>query len=210
MATSGTSPSFNCNQFTKDQAEHWTEKDRRSHLTLGYWLILAQLNLPLNTGQVPHPAPVPGGGLNNILRQITRIKLTAVKSISVASSMALVSSREMDCQSPLDCPGATETCISLTDLAANDQSQKQGIYWEVWTCATCTDEILCVAPLCGRTVQNTAEITGLSMAFSGRYSNPLSKTASFCCVNWSASMNKTTHLFPISLGEDECPLTYIK
>lgn len=141
---SGTSQSFNCNQFTKDQAEHWTEKDRRSHLTLGCQLILAQLHLPANTGEVPHPAPVPGGGLNSILRQITRIKLTAVKSISVASSMALVSSREMDCQTPLDGPGATETCISLIDLAANYQSQKQGIYWEVWTCAICTDKILCV------------------------------------------------------------------
>lgn len=41
----------------------------------------AQLNLPVNMGQVPHPAQVATGGLSNILCQITRINLTAVKRV---------------------------------------------------------------------------------------------------------------------------------
>lgn len=41
----------------------------------------SHLNLPVNTGQVPHPAQVATGGLNNILCQITRVKLTVVKRV---------------------------------------------------------------------------------------------------------------------------------
>jgi len=48
---SGTSPSFNCNQFTKDQVEYLTGKDGESHSILGSQVILASRKKLTSTRQ---------------------------------------------------------------------------------------------------------------------------------------------------------------
>ena len=53
--------------------------------------------------------------------------------------MALASSQETACQTPPDCPGATETCISLLGPAEDYHPQKQAFIERCEQYTTCTE-----------------------------------------------------------------------
>lgn len=82
---SGTSPSFNHNEFTKDQAEYWTAKDGGFHFLWALkwsWLSGWNSTQPVSEhGTGPMSSTSGWGWPENILCQITRIKLTAVQRV---------------------------------------------------------------------------------------------------------------------------------